>query len=133
MAAVTAIEITEYVQSRTFRAVEVTETYEAEYVGLQSWVIQHPTEPERCYLVDMLNRDCSCPDHSCQDNEPKLDCKHIIALVPLWQELTGRNWVRTDGRIAKGIFLARLDALDKDGNIACTKLFQPDPDDPFKP
>lgn len=62
------------------KVIEVEQTYITEYVGLQSWVVMHPVEFERCYLVDMINRRCTCMDWMCQpDKDAARDCKHIIA------------------------------------------------------
>ena len=67
----------------------VRKDYHKEYVGAQCWVVMHPDEHERCYLVDMLNRTCTCEDYLCFCQAAEIDCKHILALSGLWEEQTG--------------------------------------------
>lgn len=85
-----AADLFDAIRQRRERAVEVAETYDIEFVGAQAWVVQHDEEPERCYLVDMIARRCSCPDHECYRIEDRqIDCKHIVAIIPLWEKQTG--------------------------------------------
>ena len=88
------MDLFDAIRERRERAVEVRETYEIEHAGAQCWVVLHPDEPERCYLVDMLARHCSCPDWSCTAAGLGIDCKHIIAVAPLWETLTGLRFER---------------------------------------
>jgi hypothetical protein len=68
---------------RRARAVEVREDYEIVPLDLQAFVVQHPDEPERCYLVDLLKRRCTCPDWACTAQGMSIDCKHLIAVAPV--------------------------------------------------
>jgi hypothetical protein len=76
---------------RLERSYDVQANYHVEFVGLQAWVVQHPDEPERCYLVDMSERKCSCPDWHCTVQGLGVDCKHILAIEPDWLKLTGKK------------------------------------------
>jgi hypothetical protein len=74
---------------RDDNAYTVRREYLKEYVGSQCWVVMHPDEYDRCYLVDMLNRTCTCEDYTCFCHIAEIDCKHILALEKDWEELTG--------------------------------------------
>lgn len=68
------------IELRRFRAVEVDETYSFEQVGLQSWVVMHPSEPDRSYSVDALECSCNCPDFVMRAHGWSIWCKHMFAL-----------------------------------------------------
>ena len=74
---------------RFARSKEVRDGYHIEFVGSQSWIVVHPDEPERAYLVDLINMECSCIDFHAYCREKGLQCKHLLAVVPSWEELTG--------------------------------------------
>ncbi|MFA5154175.1 MAG: SWIM zinc finger family protein [Clostridia bacterium] len=82
---------TDFQWERRARAEEVKATYGFEYVGAQAWVVQHPDDEGRCYLVDMVERRCSCPDWWGFANGQGIDCKHILSVQPAWEELTGKR------------------------------------------
>lgn len=107
-------------QDRQFRAVEVAQTYLIEYAGCQTWVVQHPIEPERCYLVDMIAEHCTCPDYNCTANPMGIFCKHLLAIDPIWREMTGKE---------RACFVQNGRPTTDSGVIA---VITPDPDDPFK-
>jgi len=90
------MDLFDAIRERRERAVQVRESYDIEHAGAQCWVVLHPDEPERCYLVDMLARHCSCPDWSCTAAGLGIDCKHIIAVAPFWERLTGRTFERQE-------------------------------------
>ncbi len=104
---------------RAERAEEVKADYFTEYVGSQAWVVVHPNEPERAYLVDMIERTCSCPDFVCTANGLEIDCKHLLAVIPLWEKLTGLKDTRTEKPVP---------AYEK----WFVPVMDPDPDDPYK-
>lgn len=81
------IDIDIAIADRIDRAIVVRNEYSIEHAGGQSWVVQHPDEPERTYLVDMSERKCSCPDYKCTASGLSIDCKHIIALIPVWEAM----------------------------------------------
>jgi predicted nucleic acid-binding Zn finger protein len=74
---------------RAERAEEVKAEYKIVYVGSQCWVVVHPNDDERAYMVDMIRRHCTCPDYVCMASGLEIDCKHILAVVPMWEALTG--------------------------------------------
>ena len=74
---------------RVERAEEVKADYVIEAVGSLCWVVVHPDEPDRAYTVDMLKRVCNCPDYQCTAAGLEILCKHIISVIPLWEQLTG--------------------------------------------
>jgi hypothetical protein len=76
---------------RQERSYDVQANYLIEYVGLQAWVVQHPDEPERCYLVDMIREHCTCPDFCCTAQQVAIWCKHMLAVQPDWERLTGKK------------------------------------------
>ncbi len=117
-----AVELEQAIIDREDRAIEVRDTYLIEFVGCQAWVVQHPIEPERCYLVDFIERTCTCPDYNCycQAHGRGIDCKHLLALLPRWEETTGvRLPFRLNGRaVADPGFVAIRDAdRDEFGNL----------------
>lgn len=113
---------------REERAIVVAATYNIQFAGLQSWVVEHPDEPERCYLVDMIERNCTCPDWHCTVQNIGIDCKHILAVVPLWEALTGLVDQITEQRLACAFVKGGRGTNDA-GFVAC---IEPDPDDPYK-
>ncbi len=64
---------------RTCRAQDVKATYQIEEVGTLTYYVQHPTEDERAYLVDLPQMSCDCPDFTCRMNLQHGLCKHLIA------------------------------------------------------
>jgi hypothetical protein len=75
----------EELMARIERAVEVRDTYRVEQVGPLSWVVTHPVEPERCYVVDVGARSCTCPDYTARMNPGGLPvCKHLVAMADKW-------------------------------------------------
>ena len=68
-----------YDYERCERAREVQEHYHIEDAGARAYVVMHPDEPERCYLVDMIFHSCTCPDWCCRNDQIGA-CKHLIAI-----------------------------------------------------
>lgn len=83
-------------EDRRRRAIGVREDYEIVPLDLQSYVVQHPDEPDRCYLVDMIERKCSCPDWGCTASGMGIDCKHILGVSDPWANATGERFVRQE-------------------------------------
>lgn len=77
---------------REDRAFDVRTNYEFEYCGSQCWVVTHPDEEDRAYFVDMIERTCTCPDFGCTTNPMGMVCKHILAVIPDWEKLTGQTY-----------------------------------------
>lgn len=137
-------ELSIYQGDREHRAGTVRETYSIEYAGNLAWVVMHPDEEKRCYLVDLIKRSCSCPDWwgFCQGKD--IDCKHILAVYPLWERLTGLKWEkRASLEVPEGCTLYRIERRDgRDVVIDLTEDYKPknnlgwigsvDEDDPFK-
>ncbi len=73
---------------RAARAEEVKATYKIEALTPGLYLVQHPTEDERAYLVDLAQDTCECPDHQCRKEETGGVCKHLICM---WL-LTGRKF-----------------------------------------
>lgn len=73
---------------RADRAEEVKATYKIEMLTPGLYMVRHPTEDERSYLVDLARATCECPDFSCRQNPDEGVCKHIIAM---WL-VTGREF-----------------------------------------
>jgi len=110
-----AAEYHQMQSDREARAIEVARSYHIEYIGLQAWVVQHPDDSERCYLVDMIARRCTCPDWCCTAQGVGIDCKHIIAVDPLWRELTGQTVCTSgDSRVFATDFADDPFAIDPD-------------------
>jgi len=109
-----AKDLLDAIWERRQRAVEVREDYAIEYAGCQAYVVQYPDEPERVYFVDMIERRCICPDWwgYCSLDGRSIDCKHILAVQPLWEELTGTKLpFRCNGKpTADCGFVAVIDA-----------------------
>lgn len=130
-----ATDLYEAIRERRDRACEVREDYETEYVGCQCWVVQHPDEPERCYLVDMIERRCTCPDWSCTAHGLGIDCKHIVAIGPMWEEFTGQVF---HAQAAPPFGMPGHRTVDCAGFRLCVerdplpKLVLPDPNDPYQ-
>lgn len=78
-------DLMDAIRERRARAIEVAATYFIEAVGLQCWVVKHPTDDDRCYFVDMAARRCNCPDFMCCAQAMEIDCKHILAVDPIWR------------------------------------------------
>jgi len=77
------------IEKRRRRAVEVKETYLKEQVGPLTWVVAHPDDEGRTYVVTLgPEPSCSCPDFAMR-MRPAFGhggwCKHIMAC----SELTG--------------------------------------------
>jgi hypothetical protein len=109
---------------RQDRAVEVKETYNIVYAGLQGWVVQHPDELERTYFADMIHRKCTCPDWHCTAQGLGIDCKHILAIIPLWEELTGLK----DERAGMQFVVNGVPTND----AGFVPVYEPDSDDPYQ-
>jgi hypothetical protein len=75
---------------RSERAIEVRQDYIIEQVSPAAWYVQHPTEDDRAYLVDMAQMTCECPDWGTRHKEVGM-CKHQIALLPEYEKLTGKR------------------------------------------
>jgi hypothetical protein len=73
---------------RAGRAEEVRATYKIEELTPGLYMVQHPIEDERSYLVDLLQDTCECPDFGCRQNHANAACKHLIAM---WL-VTGRKF-----------------------------------------
>lgn len=76
------------IEDRRRRAIGVAATYIKTDAGSQCWVVTHPDEPDRSYVVDMANRTCNCPDFVCRARGMEIDCKHILAVAPEWERET---------------------------------------------
>jgi len=68
---------------RAGRAEEVRATYKIEELTPGLYMVQHPIEDERSYLVDSLQDTCECPDFGCRANHEGFACKHLIAVYAL--------------------------------------------------
>jgi hypothetical protein len=82
-------ELGDAILDRLDRADIVRNSYSLEYVGAQSWTVSHPDDTERSYLVDMITRTCSCPDFRAFASTRQIFCKHLYAVLELWEETTG--------------------------------------------
>lgn len=72
---------------RVERAENVKATYNITECAEDTWYVQHPTEDDRAYLVDLTTGTCQCPDFQCRNDQYRFVCKHLIAL----RDLTGRE------------------------------------------
>lgn len=72
-------------QARRERAEVVRATYRIEEIqpGV-SYYVQHPTEDERAYVVDLAQRECDCPDFTCRMNLRGGMCKHLVCIDELF-------------------------------------------------
>ncbi|MCE5200817.1 MAG: hypothetical protein ABFD54_05835 [Armatimonadota bacterium] len=65
---------------RIIRSDEVLSAYTIEQIDATHWLVSHPGDNERKYIVDTDLMECSCMDFLCRmDHEEKL-CKHLIAV-----------------------------------------------------
>jgi hypothetical protein len=134
------------IRERRERATEVSETYQIHYAGCQCWVVRYPGESEgdedRCYLVDMVRRSCTCPDFWGYCQEREIDCKHIGALVSDWEQLTGLKWVHREVYLPEDATAYKIvrdkgkdKVVDMTGELTREKnlgwISSPDDDDPF--
>jgi predicted nucleic acid-binding Zn finger protein len=71
------IEPLNTIDDRHERAIEVKETYLIEDCGSGTFIMQHPEEPDRCYVIQTGKNDCTCPDF--QRRTEVVLCKHLIA------------------------------------------------------
>jgi hypothetical protein len=85
------ITLVDAIADRLDRAEVVRNNYSLEYVGAQAWAVSHPDDPERSYLVDMISRTCTCPDFRSYSNPRLIFCKHLYAVLPIWEEATGKK------------------------------------------
>jgi hypothetical protein len=117
-------DLLQAIRDRRERAGIVRAEYALDYIGLQAWVVRHPEDGDRCYLVDMINRSCSCPDSRCfRIDGEQIDCKHILGLQPEWERLTGIRlpFIYRGRAVADPGFVAIKDA-DADGEDPFTPL-----------
>jgi predicted nucleic acid-binding Zn finger protein len=65
---------------RIVRSDEVLSAYTLKQIDATHWLVSHPVDDERKYIVDTDLLECSCMDFLCRmDYEQKL-CKHLIAV-----------------------------------------------------
>lgn len=88
------VSLAQLIHGRIERSEVVSATYRAEYCGLQCWTVQHPQDDGRTYFVNMIDRTCNCPDFVTLASGLGIDCKHLISVARLWEQMTGRVFVR---------------------------------------
>lgn len=69
------------IHERRARAIEVKATYTKTDVGSNCFVVTHPDDPERTYVVDLVKLDCTCPDMQCTAKPAGFFCKHVLAVA----------------------------------------------------
>jgi len=74
-------DLIQAIEDRRQRAIGVKATYSHIGVGSNCFVVTHPDEPERSYLVDMTKRTCNCADFTCFAAGHEIDCKHLVAVA----------------------------------------------------
>ena len=99
-------ELVRAVHERVERARGVKEEYIIESAGSGTYFVEHPSEPERTYIVQLGKGTCDCPDFSCNTDLPV--CKHLAAVR---------------------MMLGMPDALPEP---MPRLILVPDPDDPFR-
>lgn len=68
--------------TRAERAQEVRATYRKEGAGPGAWVVSHPLDEGRTYVVSTApSLRCTCPDFMTREDRDSEPCKHILALV----------------------------------------------------
>lgn len=85
------------ISDRMQRGEYVRDEYFGAIVGPQSYLISHPDDEGRTYCVDMLNATCNCPDYEMFCAPRNIDCKHVHAVAPVWEQQTGKAYERRMG------------------------------------
>jgi hypothetical protein len=75
-----AMDLIDAIRERRDRAIGVAREYRDEQVGPMSWIVSHPEDDERSYLVDLGLVTCTCPDFTARMNPAGLPlCKHVLS------------------------------------------------------
>lgn len=86
----------EAIRERRLRAVDVRHRYHIEFAGMKCYVVTEPEDFERSYLVNLLDKSCTCPDWQCQEDKDGENhgCKHLFAVAELTGAKTGDSFER---------------------------------------
>lgn len=84
-------DLMQAIRDRRERAIGVRAAYTFEQVTPTTWLVQHPAEDDRQYLVDTAKQACECPDFQCRKDEMGGWCKHLWAVDALQREQRGEQ------------------------------------------
>lgn len=73
---------------RMARSRAVAGEYGFERIQPGLWVACHPSEPDRCYMIQLTpaGATCTCPDFVCTANPHGIRCKHILSAEQLYPD-----------------------------------------------
>lgn len=84
---------------RADRAIEVKRDYVIEKTADGVYVVMNPDENERCYVVDLTQETCTCPDFWGFCKDKGIECKHLQACKAMDGKNYKKAYLLSDGSV----------------------------------